>query len=97
MPAVFMQVSLKGSYCGAVRIQNAVSIIFSHPLEYLEAWLMSLIFIALSFTLFPLFPWITFWAYLAIGVLFNNVLLFDSDPLVVERMHVFRRKFISAE
>ncbi len=93
MPAVFMQVSLKGSYWGALRIKDAAVTILKFPRQYLEAWGVSLLLISASFIILPLFPWITFWAYLAIGMLFNNVLAFDNNPEVVKRLSLVRNRY----
>lgn len=93
MPAVFMQVSLAGSHWGAARCVRAVRAIFRSPRVYLEAWVLSLLLIGASLLFFPFFGWITFWAYLAIGALFNEVLTFDEDREVRERMRFFAQRF----
>jgi len=93
MPAVFMQVSLRGTYWGALQVGQVLNNVIACLAEYLEAWLLSLVLISLCFLIFPLFSWITFWSYLVIGMLFNNVLASIKRPEVAERTRLLTPRF----
>jgi hypothetical protein len=90
MPAVFMQVSLEGSYWGATNFLKVPGRILAEPLAYLQAWFLSMGIIALSVVSLPLFPWVTFWGYLAIGHFFNEALSRDTGHAAQERTCLLR-------
>ena len=72
MPAAFMQVGLHGRYRAAYSFHRVLKGLCANLSAYLQAWLYSAIVLTLTVIAFPIFPWITFWAYLVFGFLFLN-------------------------
>ena len=72
MPGAFMQVGLYGRYRAAFCLRSVIAGIRANLRSYLVAWLFSGSILTLTVIAFPVFPWITFWAYLVFGFLFLN-------------------------
>ena len=84
LPAAFLQVSLRGRYRDALRLDRVLGFIARHPRLYLEAWSLSLAVTALALASGPLAPWGIFWSYLAIVHAFNEALARSGEPGVRE-------------
>jgi hypothetical protein len=85
MPSAFGQVSLRGTFLAAFRVDRAAAAIAQNVQAYLEAWCIALIITALSFALPIIYPWGIFWSYLAGSFAFNNALALSTEKECRER------------
>jgi hypothetical protein len=74
MPAVFVQVALRGGYHGALHFVDALLFIRKNLASYLNAWILSLLVSVGAIALGPFAPWGIFWSYLVILFAFNETL-----------------------
>jgi hypothetical protein len=84
LPAAFLQVSLRGRYRDAFRLDRLLGFIARYPRLYLEAWSLSFVATALALATGPLAPWGIFWSYLAIVHAFNEALARSGESGVRE-------------
>ena len=93
MPAAFMQVGLHGRYLAAFYLRKVVQGLCAKFVAYCEAWLYSAAILGLTVLAFPIFPWITFWAYLVFGFLFLNCAYLLKNERSEARFQRIRRLF----
>jgi len=84
MPAAFLQVSLRGRFAAAFRIDRVAMFVGRNLATYLEAWAISVTATAAALASGPAAPWGIFWSYLVIVYAFNEA-LFLSNTLEVRR------------
>ena len=93
MPAAFMQVGLHGRYRAAFYLRKVVHGMCANFGAYCVAWLCSAAILTLTVLAFPVFPWITFWAYLVFGFLFLNCAYLLKSEQSEARFQRIRRLF----
>ena len=93
MPAAFMQVGLRGNYRAAFNLRRVVAGLLSVLPSYLLAWLYSAIVLTLTVLALPIFPWITFWAYLVFGFLFLHCAYLTRSDAAAQRFRNMRELF----
>ncbi|OLC68926.1 MAG: hypothetical protein AUH69_00445 [Actinobacteria bacterium 13_1_40CM_4_65_12] len=85
MPAAFLQVSLRGRFAAALRVDRVVMFVGRNLPTYLEAWAISVIATAAALASGPAAPWGIFWSYLVIIYAFNEALFRSNTPEVRRR------------
>lgn len=72
MPAAFMQVGLHGKYRAAYYLPQVFAGMKRVFSSYVASWCISVAVLTVTVLALPLFPFVTFWAYLVFGFLFLN-------------------------
>lgn len=85
MPAAFLQVSLRGRFTAAFRVDRVVVFVGRNPASYLEAWAISVVATAAALASTVAAPWAIFWSYLVIVYAFNEALFRSDTPGVRQR------------
>jgi len=93
MPAAFLQVSLRGRFAAALRVDRVVMFVGRNLPTYLEAWAISVIATPAALPSGPAAAWAIFWSYLVIVDAFNEALFRSNTPEVRRR---FRAGLFSA-
>jgi hypothetical protein len=73
LPSAFMQVLQARSFKAAFALGKVLTFVRQHPVEYFEAWLVSLLAVALALIMPILAPWGLFWTYPAITYAFQSI------------------------